>query len=141
MKTVKKIILIGIIMLIVNPVFGAGVNQFHGNWKNIDTKTGGITRVNIRITGQNIVLQVWGKCSPRDCDWGRVPAYAYTSSVSGDIAANTEALSASFNNGFSEVILIMKLQSNNRLVIETFTLFKDKSGRNHYQSVSTFERG
>lgn len=53
--------------------------QLVGAWKNIDSKTNGITRITIEANGK-IAMQAWGKCSPTDCDWGKttvieVPAF------------------------------------------------------------------
>jgi hypothetical protein len=71
-----------------------------GNWKNIDANTNGITRLNVSVNCNDVVLcgvdgngnvhcsepgppytiQIWGKCSPSDCDWGTAPGNDYYAS-------------------------------------------------------------
>ena len=61
-----------------------------GSWKNSDSATRGITRIEVSFTCNDQVLcgidsngnvtctrpgapfrvHLWGKCSPSDCDWG-----------------------------------------------------------------------
>ena len=43
-------------------------NQLIGTWNNTDANTRGITKVLITNNGSKI--QVFGKCHPKDCDWG-----------------------------------------------------------------------
>ncbi|MDO5981470.1 hypothetical protein [Flavivirga spongiicola] len=44
-------------------------NTIDGTWINDNKNTKGITKVIISNKGKNV--QVYGKCSPKDCDWGR----------------------------------------------------------------------
>lgn len=50
-------------------------NALAGTWKNIDPKTGGITKIIAETSGVPSV-QSFGKCSPTDCDWGKATAVA-----------------------------------------------------------------
>lgn len=45
-------------------------DDISGTWVNTDANTNSITK--LVITGNN-QLQVFGKCSPTDCDWGKTP--------------------------------------------------------------------
>lgn len=58
-----------------------------GHWKNYDTNTRSITKTNVRFVCQDQIMNgelyppgppfyvnIWGKCSPTDCDWGEVGA-------------------------------------------------------------------
>ena len=49
---------------------GASVEKFLGLWVNEDENTSGITKVDITQTGNTIIVYMWGKCHPTDCDWG-----------------------------------------------------------------------
>lgn len=41
---------------------GRLVEPFTGAWRNVDPKTGSITR--------EVKVRMWGRCRPADCDWG-----------------------------------------------------------------------
>ncbi len=63
------------------------VQQEAGNWRNADAATPSITRIQLRFTCQDQILNgqpyppgppwhihLFGKCHPTDCDWGEVGA-------------------------------------------------------------------
>lgn len=55
----------------VNKVGRFGLNHpLLGTWINVDSKTNSITKIIISNTSS---IQVFGKCSPQDCDWGKRP--------------------------------------------------------------------
>lgn len=43
-------------------------NSIDGTWTNNNKNTGGLTK--IIISGNGTKIQAFGKCSPRDCNWG-----------------------------------------------------------------------
>jgi hypothetical protein len=43
---------------------------FDGTWVNKDTATRNIPRLIISQTGTEAKVHAFGKCSPKDCDWG-----------------------------------------------------------------------
>jgi hypothetical protein len=117
----------------------ASLAQFAGDWTNVDTNTGGITTLSIGISGASANVQAWGKCHPTDCDWGTVPAFAFAPDVSSDLASQAQALVAIFDSGFSETTLFIKPQGN-RLWVQSYTRFKDNSGRSNYASSDAFQK-
>jgi hypothetical protein len=84
-------------------------------------------------------VQAWGKCHPKDCDWGVVPAYSFSPDVSSDPVNQAQALMAVFDAGFSETALFIKPQGN-RLSVQSYTRFKDNSGRTNYASSYVFQK-
>lgn len=63
------------------------VQKEAGNWRNADPATRSLTRIQLRFTCQDQILNgepyppgppwhihVFGKCHPTDCDWGEVGA-------------------------------------------------------------------
>jgi hypothetical protein len=44
---------------------------FSGSWHNEDRHTRGLTHLDIYNRGDQIFVHAWGKCHPRDCDWGQ----------------------------------------------------------------------
>jgi hypothetical protein len=138
-------IMVGLIILILvvaaGPLTLANVNQFTGRWTNSDSNTRGITALDIQANGSNVTVQAWGKCSPTDCDWGRVAAYAYAPDVQSNLATSAQALSAVFDTNFSQTLIIIHSANGNRLEAEVLTHFTDGSGRSNYQNLYTFNRG
>ena len=55
----------------------AQIDDFVGDWENIDENTKGMTRLTIKAQEENLVLHGWGKCNPTDCDWEETKADAY----------------------------------------------------------------
>ena len=43
-----------------------------GQWKNVDSKTDHLTRIEIHQTESTdqILVRMWGACHPEDCFWG-----------------------------------------------------------------------
>ncbi|MBW2039980.1 MAG: hypothetical protein JRI46_10405 [Deltaproteobacteria bacterium] len=140
MRKVTLGLVVSILALVMAATASADLNQFAGRWKNTDPDTRGVTTLNIRVRGTNVTVQAWGKCHPKDCDWGRVKAYAYAPSVSSNLADTAQALSAAFRTGFSQNLMIIHPVGRNRLRAEVLTRFTDRSGRTNYRAVYTFAR-
>lgn len=55
---------------------GPGIDDFVGNWVNIDPDASGMTRLIIeKVDDELVTFHGYGSCVPADCDWGviRVP--------------------------------------------------------------------
>jgi hypothetical protein len=117
----------------------ASMDQFAGRWTNVDPNTRGITTMEIGVTGASASVHAWGKCTPTDCDWGSVSSYAFAPDVSSDIAGQAMAMMAVFDAGFSDTTLFIKPVGNG-LSVQSFTHFKDNSGRSNYVSTYSFSR-
>jgi len=128
-------------VLAVSATAAASLDQFAGQWRNSDPNTSGITRLDIRVTGTNVTVQVWGKCHPEDCDWGRVSATAYGPSVSADLQSSAQSLAAAFRTSFSQTLMILDAAPANRLRAQVLTRFTDNSGRKNYRELYSFVRG
>ena len=114
------------------------LSQFTGNWKNVKSNSRGITKI-ILSQNRGLKIQVFGSCSPKDCDWGTQKAFAYGRSVSSNTKRETKVITATYKKGFSITQLILKLRRN-RLTVETFTRFTDGTKRSNYTSINTFVR-
>jgi hypothetical protein len=117
----------------------ASMDQFAGQWTNVDPNTNGITKLEIGVTGVSASVHAWGKCTPTDCDWGSASSYAFAPDVSSDISSQAMALMAVFDAGFSDTTLFIK-PIGNVLSVQSFTHFKDNSGRSNYVSTYSFSR-
>ncbi len=128
-----------IVIFVLSGVSFGSINEFAGNWKNVDRNTRGITTLNIHVQGKNVTVRAWGKCHPKDCDWGTVKAIAYAPSVSSDLIRSATALTAEFRTNFSKTTLVIKARRN-MLDVESFTHFTDGSNRTDYYAVYKFRK-
>jgi hypothetical protein len=118
----------------------ASLDQFAGEWRNSDPNTSGVTRLDIRVTGTNVTVHAWGKCHPKDCDWGQVAATAYGPNVSADMQTSAQSLAATFQTGFSQTLVILDASASGRLRAQVLTRFTDNSGRKNYRELYSFVR-
>jgi hypothetical protein len=93
----KRRVLIGVLLALVTmPAVDAhalcAVQREAGSWRNADPATRSLTRAVLDFVCQDQIhngepyppgppwyVHVWGKCSPSDCDWGRVGAQRLSS--------------------------------------------------------------
>jgi hypothetical protein len=86
---------------------------FVGNWVNQSANTGGISRVEIRVIEGAILVHMWTKCAPTDCDYGE------TSTPTSD--ANDGVLTLNWvKSGYAEaqqltILLDGRLQVNGQI--------------------------
>lgn len=106
-----------------------------GTWYNTDKNTGGLTRMTLAGTPKGFTVHAFGAGSPEN-DWGTAPAAAYASGVG---SPDGMAFSATYDFGFVESFLAAYTKSG-ILVLDTFNVFKDGSGRSNYFSREFFHR-
>ena len=116
----------------------AASSDFVGTWTNTDSSTRGITRIVVTPNGDGTLnMQVFGKCSPSDCDWGKVAAVAYSSGVQDN---NQTVVSAVYPKGFSNTIVVLHKNPFGMVEAMSLTQFLDKSNRQNYGSMDLFRR-
>ncbi len=131
--------LVCVLVISFSTIALASLGEFNGRWKNVNPHTRGITTLDIRVQGVNVTVHAWGKCHPRDCDWGMVRATAYAPSVSSNLARDARVLTAEYKTNFNETLLVIKARGN-ILKVESYTHFTDRSHRTDYASVNEFKR-
>jgi len=112
----------------------AACPQLFGPWRNIDPKTRSMSRAEITGScdpGAKIVVRIWGACTPKECDWGNIPAQF--DQAKGEITATTKV-------SFEVTDLAVTLDDAGRLMIKSFTHFTDKSGRPDMNEVDVMQR-
>ena len=137
----KKIIsLMGVLLLInlMTSVVFADVERFVGRWENTDSKTRGITNIEIVREGDKFAVQIYGKCHPNDCVWKKTNAVVYAPTVESDLLKDAKALSIIVDAGFAETIVTLRFIGENKIQAETFTRFTDRSRRANTFSTETF---
>lgn len=110
----------------------ADTDDFFGHWSNANPNTRDITRVVIGANRDGPVLRVYGSCQPAECEWGKVEASVYTSTVSGNPDQDGKVMTGTFDAGFARKLLILRRVDPNRLRYEILNHFKDGSGRSDY---------
>ncbi len=108
------------------------VPAFIGEWCNKDFKTAGITRVHIRQVGNELKAHMWGRCSPKECDWGEAMA---------TVRENGEWLSIIWDQGFVVREQKLQLQPDGTLSVASHSHYKDNSGRADRDSTEQFAQG
>lgn len=107
-------------------------DDFVGYWINDDADTGGITRIFVSISGDNLNVQAFGKCQPTDCDWG-------VSNTKIDDASDG-VLEVNWVFSFATIKLTIKLVEKNHAEVNTKTHFTDNSGRKDYETRENFTK-
>ena len=135
MKTIVKKGLgcaLGFLIFAQLPVIGQNneASGFIGEWTNKDFNTRSVTRVHIRRDGEKVVVHEWGRCHPRECDWGEAIAV-----VSGS------ALLITWKPRFAIMRQELTLLRDGGLQVVTHTHFTDNSGRKDSVSKDTLVKG
>jgi hypothetical protein len=121
---------------ILSPALAAPAD-FVGTWVNKDSNTGGITRLVITSAGANkLNIQVFGKCQPKDCDWGTTSVTTYGLNVQDQ---NHTYATANYNKGFANTLLTLS-HTNSQIMLQSYTQFLDNSARQNYYSRDYFQR-
>jgi hypothetical protein len=107
-----------------------------GTWYNTDKQTGGLVRMTLAGSPGDFTVQAFGAASPEPLDWGKVQAVSYAAGVGSPAGM---AFSATYDFGFVQTFLAAYTKSG-ILVLDTFNVFKDDSGRSNYFSREFFHR-
>jgi len=118
------------VLLVFSSVSFAGLNNFAGTWKNVNTRTRGITKLVISVKGRTATVHAWGKCRPRDCNWGTVSARYY----------KNNSLRATYRTKIATRSLVLTFKGKSRLKASVKTHYTDKSGRKDRRNTYTFKR-
>jgi hypothetical protein len=103
------------------------VEQFIGNWKNVDPNTGGIAKVTLTAaSAATATLHAYGACGGGFCDWGNT-----TATLTGN------QMHAFYDQGFATQTLTLKIV-NGELVITDFCNFQPPDTRTDFTEVDTF---
>lgn len=139
----RKLILSAAIACIAGSTYStasmADSGDFIGEWVNVDSQTRGITRFVLTSTAEPDVLQieVFGKCHPTDCDWGKENLALYGASVSDN---DYQFASARYETSFADRIITMEFMDDGRISLDGFTEFVAGDSRENYHSYDIFRK-
>jgi hypothetical protein len=109
--------------------YSAGVKDFAGTWNNVNATTRGVTKLDISVKGSSAAVHAWGKCHPKDCDWGTVRATYYKDGT----------LQTSYRSKIAVRSLIFRLKGHTMMTAQIKTHYVDKSGRKDQRTMETFK--
>lgn len=138
MRTSIILMAMSLLVFFVASIGSASLDQFSGNWINVDPDAG-ITKIDITVYELSVSVHGWGACVPTDCDWGSVDAIVFAPDVSSELASTAKALLAVYDFGFKETTLAI-WPSGDSLKVESYNRFKEGDGRTNYMSVDYFRR-
>ena len=99
-----------------------------GDWVNSNPQTDYISKLSVARQNGALVVHIYGANSPEPIDWGEAKAIAYVTGGTLDIIG----FHARYDFGEIETFLAAN-QKLGILVIQSYTSFKDTSGRmNHF---------
>ncbi|MDT0622677.1 hypothetical protein [Croceitalea vernalis] len=104
-------------------------NDFVGLWVNEDKNTRGITKCEITFSDNQYAVQMWGSCTPKDCDMGKNNADGIEEGVS-----KFELL---WDSNFAESFVTYELMGG-KLKMTNKRSYKDNSGRQGFTIVEYF---
>ena len=107
-------------------------DDFLGYWVNDNVNTPGITRIAIKIEGEEFIVTAFGRCSPTDCDWGNA-----TTSESDSIDG---ILNLKWVFDFATADLSIKLTAENKAEVTCKHHYTDNSGRQDYITTEYFTK-
>ena len=107
-------------------------NKFAGMWSNIDPAARILTQIEIFQADTGLQFQAWAG----DRQWPELPLHLVGASVEDN---SFEYAFASRELGFETIYLIMRIDGD-QLVVETYIIFNDNSGRSNLRTVQLLRR-
>lgn len=114
----------------------AQIAEFYGAWSNQQADASGIVRIVVTPgDGQRMSIHLFGRCQPRDCDWGVQPARGYTDDPG---SQDIHSIAADFDAGGMRKRIVLRIAVGHALRFEVQTDFADGSPRSNYATSGVF---
>lgn len=114
--------------------WGTNMEDLLGEWTNVNSNTGHISRVNIVSKDNLLYLYSYGKLEEGEQDWGETHCELFSDNVSSPII---EGFIATYDLGFIEIKIVGNIKYGT-MVIQSYNIFKDGSKRNNYMTREFF---
>jgi len=119
----------------------AQTSRFLGQWVNA---TPGAALPHVFIGSSSAVgavtVQVWARCTPTPCDWGRQVGVIYSTSPSISPTTGAVAVTAVFPTASGRSTVVIRPVGTDRIEVTVFTQFTDNSGRFNFTYQSVLQR-
>ncbi|NAY93501.1 hypothetical protein GTQ34_16460 [Muricauda sp. JGD-17] len=103
--------------------------EFIGLWVNENSERPGITKCKISFENNRYIVQMWGSCTPQDCDWGK--------NKTDGVEKGANKFELLWDSGFAESTVTYELVED-KLKLTNKRHFKDDSGRPDYTTTEYF---
>jgi hypothetical protein len=111
-------------------------DRFVATWANEDQETRGMTKLEVKKDGDEWTIRAWGACEPDDCDWGVTKLNLLGDAVD---ARDLPYALATWDHDFETTHVVLRIEAAT-LIVETYGIFKDNSGRSNIRSVDRMKR-
>lgn len=117
-------------------------------WVNVDSNSGGLTKVIITNDNNELSINAFGKCHPIDCEFGKVKIHEIAASIERDnnvlpfdcLLANW-SIDGAVKNAMTVIMKItIETSPNPKLHVEKITIFNDNSGRSDYHEFEILKK-
>lgn len=132
----KNLFLFVAIMYVLSLTAAAQDPGLEGDWIAVNERTRGITRIRISQDERGPVIEAWGKCHPMDCVWGATRLAPVGDSVEDVRFVRGFAV---WDPGFATKYVNV-VYKRNTLIVETTTIFNDRSQRSNFRAVEVMRR-
>lgn len=124
------------------------VSRLVGEWINLDSNTGNVTKVIITIEDEELFINAFGDCQPEDCEWGKVKIHEITASIEDeynvipfDYLIALWEIEGKTKNAITEIMKItIETGPKPKLHVETIGIFNDDSGRRNIHHLDLMEK-
>ena len=99
-----------------------------GTWINFDRAARGIVRVFLAEKDGTFMVHAFGACEPDPCDWGEARGEVFAAGIGHHEAIGFKSF---YDFGLMEIFLAAYLNKR-LLVLDSYNVFKDGSGRSRY---------
>jgi hypothetical protein len=111
-----------------------------GTWVNTNAATRNVADIVVTRRAGGILVDGFGACSPRPCEWGSIPGTVFGAKVS---SVTGNSFEANWNFGFARDVLLASLTRPRgvpTLVVKEFTTFIPPDGRANFTVTEKFVR-
>jgi len=115
------------------PAF-ARVADFVGNWEAGNRNNADVASLIVTRSRYGVDVRVFGACQVRECDWGTVSGEAFAPSPNANQMQDAQTITARFNLGFAEKLVVLREARGNNVTVDVYTTFTDRSRRANYFS-------
>jgi hypothetical protein len=105
---------------------------FVGEWCNKDFVTRGNTRIHVQSDGTKLMVHMWGRCHPAECDLGETAAFQDPKDNSTSVTWKTD---------YSVTAQKLTLLADGNLELSGHRHYTDSSGRADFDSKDIFVKG
>ena len=125
---------------LASPTPPAAARSLLGTWANTDPATRDIRNIVVTAKGRGIIVDAFASCTPKSCEWGKIPGTVFGADVN---SVTGHSFEANWDFGFIHDVFLAALTHPRgipTLVVKEFKTFVDPGSRANYAKAETFVR-